>query len=83
VSSSVQFPELKAEGAVALRRGEVTEAEPEERPALGARGGWGRTVVCGELGALGGAGDLLGWGYGPEGTNDCACGGGVCSVGAA
>jgi hypothetical protein len=38
VSSSVQFPELQAEGAVALRRGEAREAEPEERPALGGRG---------------------------------------------
>jgi hypothetical protein len=41
VSSSVQFPELQAEGAGALRRGEAREAEPEERPALGGRGGRG------------------------------------------
>jgi hypothetical protein len=39
VSFSVQFLELQAEGAVALRRGEAREAEPEERPALGGRGG--------------------------------------------
>jgi hypothetical protein len=46
VSSSVQFLELQAEGEGALRRGEVTEAELEERPALGGCGGGRRGPFC-------------------------------------